>query len=266
MILDEAGSTSYYGQRRFRPKFPNKSFLLAADIDGTLLDDAAGERILKAFVQEHSNSFYLAVITGRSLSSVQALITEGRLPRPDYIGSSVGTELFTCNDASNVSGRKYAARVSEEWEIERIYALGEGEGVRRQVFVDGIPRFRAGFDWDGQLSTLAAFQERLAAETECRILPSYDKFIDVFPPNVGKGEAVHFLQQELGLDFSCVVVAGDSGNDKEMFETGFQGIVPVNALEELKLAACQPWHYHSPFPAACGVMDGLCYFGFVEQL
>jgi hydroxymethylpyrimidine pyrophosphatase-like HAD family hydrolase len=49
-----------------------------------------------------------------------------------------------------------------------------------------------------------------------------------------------------------------------MFETGFKGIVPVNALEELKIVASQPWHYHSPLPAALGVLDGLRHFGFIE--
>jgi hypothetical protein len=49
-----------------------------------------------------------------------------------------------------------------------------------------------------------------------------------------------------------------------MFETGFKGILPANALNELKSAAHRPWHYRSPFPAARGVLDGLCHFGFLE--
>jgi sucrose-phosphate synthase len=247
-----------------QPKSPNKPFLLASDIDGTLLGDAEGEKLLKEFAQVYSDSFYLAVITGRSLLSVQTLIAEGRLPQPDYIGSSVGTELCVCHDAANVLGHKYAARVSAVWSLDRIYTVGEGEGIQRQAFVEGQPRFQAGFDWDGQPSTLAAFQTRMAVEPGYRILPSSDRYIDVFPPQVGKGEVVRFLQQELGLDPDRVMVAGDTGNDREMFETGFQGIVPVNALKELKQRACQPWHYHSPLPAAHGVMDGLRHFGFVE--
>ncbi len=63
-----------------------------------------------------------------------------------------------------------------------------------------------------------------------------------------------------------IVVAGDSGNDRQMFETGLRGIVPVNALDELKVLACQDWHYHSPYPAALGVLDGLRHFGFIEVL
>jgi hydroxymethylpyrimidine pyrophosphatase-like HAD family hydrolase len=89
-------------------------------------------------------------------------------------------------------------------------------------------------------------------------------FIDVIPAPLGKGETVKFLQRELGLDPAQVVVAGDSGNDRPMFETGYKGIVPFNAFEELKAIASQPWHYHSEFPAARGVLDGLRHFGFIE--
>ena len=87
----------------------------------------------------------------------------------------------------------------------------------------------------------------------------------MLPAPLGKGKVVQFLQQELDLDPARVVVAGDAGNDLEMFETGFQGILPVNALEELRSAACQPWHYHSPLLAGRGVIDGLLHFGFIRQ-
>ncbi|MCP4519624.1 MAG: HAD hydrolase family protein, partial [Delftia sp.] len=104
-----------------------------------------------------------------------------------------------------------------------------------------------------------------ARRDECRIVVSYNEYGDVLPAPQGKGNAARFLQQGLGLDPKRVVVAGDSGNDSEMFDTGFQGIVPHNALDELKAVARRPWHYHSPLPVARGVLDGLCHFGFVEQ-
>jgi hydroxymethylpyrimidine pyrophosphatase-like HAD family hydrolase len=97
------------------------------------------------------------------------------------------------------------------------------------------------------------------------IIASYGEYIDVLPNPMGKGKAVEFLQRELGIKSERVVVAGDSGNDREMFETGFKGIVPANALDELKAVARHPWHYQSPLPAGLGVLDGLCHFGFIAR-
>jgi hydroxymethylpyrimidine pyrophosphatase-like HAD family hydrolase len=246
-----------------QPTNPRRPFLLAADVDWTLLGDGQGEAWMRAFVRRYPASLRLALVTGRRLDSVLKLVEEGRLPRPDFVCGAVGTELFACDDPDNALGKKYAAQVSR-WDLQAIYALGEGEGIERQEFVEGQPRFQAGFYWDARPETLAAFRQRLAQRDECRIVVSYNKYIDVLPAPLGKGNAARFLQRELGLDPTRVVVAGDSGNDSEMFETGFKGIVPGNAQEELKVVACRPWHYHSPWPAARGVLDGLRRFGFVE--
>jgi hydroxymethylpyrimidine pyrophosphatase-like HAD family hydrolase len=176
----------------------------------------------------------------------------------------VGTELVDCKDPLNAIGNRYAAQVPPSWDLESIYASGLGEGVTRQEFPSGQPRFQVGFDWDGREASLQGLHHRLAGGTGFHILASFSQYIDVLPEAVGKGRAVEFLQKELKLDPGRVMVAGDTGNDREMFETGFKGVVPVNALDELKRVACQPWHYHSPLPAAQGVLDGLVHFGFAE--
>jgi len=244
----------------------NTPFLLAADIDGTLLGDEDGEASLKALVEGYPQQVILAVITGRSLASINSLIQEGRLPQPDYICSEVGTELYDCHDPFNGLGERYAARTTGSWNLEAIYRLGAGDGVTIQNFLHGQPRFQAGFDWDGRLETLEAFRQRLAELPDCVILPSYDQYIDVMPMTMGKGQAVLFLQQALGLDPQHVVVAGDAGNDRQMFETGLRGIMPSNAMDELKRVAIYPWHYHSRLPAARGVLDGLHHFGLIDLI
>lgn len=240
-------------------------FLLAADIDGTLLGDEAGEAALKDLFENAAGQAKLALITGRSLPTIEPLIQQGRLPQPDYICADVGTELFDCHDAHNRLGQVYTARVAQNWDLKQIYRLGVGEGVSIQDFPHGQPRFQAGFYWDGQPETLLAFRQRLAPLPGCLIYPSYDYYIDVLPAALGKGQAALFLQQHLGLTAAQVLVAGDTGNDRQMFETGLPGVVPANALNELKLAAFQPWHYHSPFSHAFGVLDGLKHFGLASQ-
>ena len=236
-------------------------YLLASDIDGTLLGDEAGESLFHSFAAQNRHAI-LAYITGRHRSSVLALIEEGRLPRPRFVCTEVGTELLDLDDPSNRIGRAYAAQVGADWSLERIYQLGLGEGIRAQEFEHGQPRFQAGFYWDAHPKSLSAFRGRLAPVGGIYIQASYDTYIDVLPIAVGKGQAVRFLQEQLRLSPGRVLVAGDSGNDRQMFETGYRGIVPSNALEELKTLARQPWHYHSPLPAARGVLDGLSYFGF----
>ncbi len=250
----------------YRPTRPNRPFLLAADLDGTLLGDEEGQLAMMALAKTFRSSFRLAFVTGRYEWSVLRVVEEGFLPRPDFICSNVGTDLLDLNDPNNSLGQKYAALVDPEWDLETIYRLGEGEGIRRQDFTEGQPAFQAGFFWDGSQQTLQAFTARLGELHQSHILASYGEYIDVLPNPLGKGKAVEFLQRELGLPKSRVVVAGDSGNDREMLQTEYKGIVPANALEELKTIASRRRHYQSPYPAARGVLDGLCHFGYLEYL
>lgn len=239
-------------------------FLFASDIDGTLLGDEIGEAWLHQFVASQNSHFILAYITGRYCESVLALIEQGRLPRPRFICGNVGTEIIDLSDSSNSIGKAYAAQVPSTWDIEEIYRRGIGDGIRIQEFERGQPRFQAGFNWDARAESLQAFHERISTIDGIYTQTSYDMYIDVFPSILGKGNAVHFLRRQLNLQPRQVVIAGDSGNDRQMFETGYSGIVPVNAFDELKALAKQPWHYHSPYPAGRGVFDGLQYFGFTS--
>ena len=93
----------------YSPTRPRKPFLLAADIDGTLLGNEEGQAALKILARDFHEAFRLAYITGRYEWSVLKLVEEGSLPRPDFICSNVGTELTDLNDPQNSIGRKYAA-------------------------------------------------------------------------------------------------------------------------------------------------------------
>ncbi len=241
------------------------NFLLAADIDGTLLGNESGETLFQQFASRRAGTFTLAYITGRYRWSVLALVNQGRLPRPRFICGDVGTEIFDLDDPANQIGQAFAAQVPADWDLDTIYRLGVGDGISRQEFEEGQPRFQAGFYWDSRPESLAAFNERLSQLEGIYIQASYDTYIDVLPVTLGKGSAVSFLQKQLGFTPQQVIVAGDSGNDRQMFETPYQGIVPSNALDELKEFARKPWHYHSPYPAAHGVLDGLLHFGFLEN-
>jgi hydroxymethylpyrimidine pyrophosphatase-like HAD family hydrolase len=257
-------STSTPFEMWFRAARPIRSFLLASDVDGTLVGDSEGEGWIKALVEGLGENLIFCVVTGRSRNSVLGLVAEERLPQPRYIFSSVGTELLDCSDPSNALGEKFAGQVPTNWNLETLYAAGEGPGVWRQDYPDGQPAFQAGFSWDGQAESLAAFRQRLTDLDQYFIQTSSGMYIDVLPHCLGKGQAALFLQRELHLPPEDVIVAGDDGNDKVMFQTGLKGIAPCNAADELKAVASESWHYHSPYPAGRGVIDGLKYFGLID--
>ena len=92
---------------------------------------------------------------------------------------------------------------------------------------------------DADEMTLAGIEERLAnAGIAARLVYSSNRDLDILPDGVDKGAALSWLCRQLGLSHDDVVVAGDTNNDRSMFDLpGVRGIVVGNALAELKAIA-----------------------------
>ena len=88
------------------------------------------------------------------------------------------------------------------------------------------------------------------------VVYSSNRDLDILPAQTNKGGAAAFLARHWGFQREEVIVAGDSGNDLEMFRQGFRGIVVGNAQPELK-SLRDPCVYHASEHFAAGVIEGL---------
>lgn len=253
-----------------RPADPGRPFLLAADIDGTMIEDPEGEALLSDLVTRaraaHPGSIVLAYVTGRSQESVAALLKTGRLPRPDYICGNVGTSLVDMADPHNAIARRYEARVHPSWDHVAVYETAKGEGLSAQNAEGDFAffnEFQAGFYWDGKPESLSLLHQRLSSYPEVYVLHSLDTYVDILPGALGKGKCALFLGEELGIPPERIVVAGDSGNDRQLFSVGLKGIIPSNARPELLEAIVPGQHFQSRYPAGRAVMEGLLHYGFI---
>ena len=68
-------------------------------------------------------------------------------------------------------------------------------------------------------------------------LKSNPYFMEIFPADAGKGEAVHDLAKLLSVDIKDTLAAGDAENDISMLEAAGTGIAMFNAEESVKKAA-----------------------------
>ena len=57
-----------------------------------------------------------------------------------------------------------------------------------------------------------------------KLYDSGGRNLDIIPRTAGKGAVIRFLHQWLSIPASQVIVAGDSGNDVDMFVPPFRGI------------------------------------------
>jgi hydroxymethylpyrimidine pyrophosphatase-like HAD family hydrolase len=96
-----------------------------------------------------------------------------------------------------------------------------------------------------------------------QVVYSSGMHLDIIPAVAGKGNAIRFVLAQCNLPADNVIVAGDSGNDRSMFDSFSQGIIVANAQPELKevAAAGDSQHYLAQAPYAAGVLEGLRHFG-----
>ena len=107
---------------------------------------------------------------------------------------------------------------------------------------------------------------RLDAEgLEAKVVYSAGRFLDFLPIRSGKGGAVRYLAEALGMPASAVVTSGDTGNDLDMMrpELGFRGIAVGNSAPELAEYR-EPNVYHAEQAYAAGIREGLVHYGWLE--
>ncbi|MGC4391261.1 HAD family hydrolase [Agrobacterium sp. M50-1] len=243
--------------------------LFSTDLDGTVVGDNDATRRFRDFwhALPEARRPLLVFNSGRLIDDQLALLDEVPLPQPDYIIGGVGTMLH--------------AKKRSELESAYTQSLGTGFDPQKIAHVmAGIPgvtmqeeRYQHGLksSWFLHGANDAALGEieaaLVAADIDARIVYSSDRDLDILPKAADKGAALAWLcgQLRIGLDESAV--AGDTGNDRAMFELkNIRGVIVGNALPELVSLAHQDTRFfHATAREADGVVEGLRYWGITPD-
>jgi sucrose-6F-phosphate phosphohydrolase len=226
-----------------------------SDVDNTLLgDDAALEQFANWYAAAKQN-VRLAYNSGRFPRSLARSVETSGLPRPDaYIGG-VGTEIeITATGKTLGDWPPTDAR----WDPTLVRSVLLSHKELRPQPEHLLSKYKVsvyGDDLDD------AFVDRLRRQFEelelnVNVVYSSGRDLDVLPAGTNKGTAIAHLADHWQIPTEHVIVAGDSGNDLDMFRQGFNGIVVGNALPELKtFTAAHVYHAREHY--AAGVLEGL---------
>lgn len=236
--------------------------LFASDMDGTLTGDKLSARVFSRWAAGRSGTGF-TIATGRSINEARRVMRDWDLPDPDFLITSVGTEIWrpARPGAFELCG-EYAGSISKGWRRERIVELLEGSGFTWQ------PQWEQRcwkLSFLGDAGDAARIRKLLSAGTlEARVVHSHGELIDVIPARAGKAAALRFEAERQGLTLADCIASGDSGNDIDMLSLSGRAIVPSNARDGIK-GLLGDAVFHGSKPHAAGVLEGLRAFGLMPE-
>ena len=119
-------------------------------------------------------------------------------------------------------------RLDSEMCNVRLEVVEDYENFLRQGFVKMLIA--------GEPDKLQVLQKKLrdGLGTRANIFVSKPYFLEVLPANCGKGQAVNFLADHLGITRKETIGFGDSMNDEDMIRECGYGVAMCNGFEEIK--------------------------------
>jgi sucrose-phosphate synthase len=239
--------------------------MIVSDIDNTLTGDAAALAEFVRWLDAQRGRVGFAVATGRSLDLTLKVLKEWKVPRPDILITSVGSEIYYGRKLKPDEG--WMRHIRHEWRRDALESvLADVPGLRLQG-PEGQREFKLSYFIDPSSAPPVKEIKSLLRKhhLNAQVIYSHQAYLDILPARASKGQAIRYLAWRWGLPLNAFLVAGDSGNDREMLLGDTMGVIVGNHSEELADLEGRERIYFAHRHCAGGIVEGIQHYRFAEQ-
>jgi sucrose-phosphate synthase len=232
------------------------------DIDNTLIGDKEGVEQLVAWLKQNAGYSVFGIATGRPIDSAVDMLTRHRVPIPDVLITSVGSEIHY--GASLTPDIGWANHIRHLWRRdELVKAMQSIRGIRLQT-EDNQREFKISYivDEHAMPSVEEIYHHLNSLNLRAQVIYSHGEFLDILPLRASKGHAIRYLAYKWGLPLEQFLVSGDSGNDTEMLLGDTLAVVVGNYSEELEKLKGMEQIYFAKAHYAKGILEGMAHYNF----
>jgi sucrose-phosphate synthase len=241
------------------------------DIDDTLLGDDEALQALLDKIEEgrkvrEAHKIGLAFATGRKLNSAQKIIKQERLPMPDFLITSVGSEIHYGHGM--LEDYAWKQHIDYRWRPREIReALVDIPGLKMQP-AEAQGQHKISYFIDPKKApSLRKIQAHLRQmDLHAKLIFSHGQFLDLLPVRASKGLAIRYLAIKWGLPPERILAAGDSGNDEDMLRGNTLGLVVGNHGAELSRLKGRERVYFAKANNAWGILEGIAHYDFLGDI
>jgi len=241
--------------------------LIALDLDDTLLNDERqiSDENVAALQECAKRGIYIVLCSGRAEDAILPFVR-----RLEIAGLEAGRFLVAINGCSifdmHMRQQIFCRKVEPEV-LQRANEIAEGYGFCTEVYTPDTIYYPEYNQWTrldvdlcglkgvedpdyknrlknpytkmlvpGEPEKLLLLQDELKSEFGNRavIFTSKPYFLEILPPDCGKGEAIHWLANYIGIPAENTMGFGDSMNDESMIKMCGYGVAMCNGLETIK--------------------------------
>ncbi len=257
--MDTAKPVDAIGRRLHR-----LNHLMITDIDNTLIyKDNSRLAELLDLLNQNRERIGFGVATGRTLESARAILAQYKVPAPDFIISSVGSEIYYGSDETPEQG--WSTHIAAHWRREKIKKLLEDFDFLQYQEESTQRQHKISYYMEPGKDRVSKIHSCLLRH-KCRynLIYSHDQFLDILPFRASKGKAIRYLSYKWEIPLRNFLVCGDSGNDEEMLRGEPCAVVVGNYSHELESLKGSRNVFFAKSPCAGGIIEGLQHYRFIE--
>lgn len=232
-------------------------------IDNTLLGDAEGLEQFSQVMRANRKKFLFGIATGRRLDSALAVLKTHRIPMPDILITSLGTEIYYAPQL--IADISWTYHIDHLWTpkvLRRI--IGALPGLTPQDKQEQS-RFKISYYYDSSIAPPMEDILTILRQRELSVNPtlSFGQYLDIVPARASKGQAVRFVARQWNIPLERILVTGGSGGDEDMLRGNTLGVVVANRhQEELSILGETEHVYFAERPHAWGILDAIGHYDF----
>lgn len=237
--------------------------MVICDIDNTLTGDPEATARLIELLSQNREKVAFGIATGRTIESALQHLEENKVPVPDILITSVGSEIYYAGADFKDAG--WTTHINYKWERERIRALLSNFSFLKPQETETERQFKISYYLEPDVQHLQAIHDLLSGERlKYNLIFSHQQYLDLLPQRTSKGKALRYLSFKWNLPLNRFLVAGDSGNDEEMLRGEPYGIVVGNYSKEMEMLRGKWRVYFAKETHAAGVLEGIQHYSFLE--
>jgi len=234
-----------------------------SDLDQSLLGDPSMLPEFTKVLKENTRCSSFSIATGRRLDSALKLIKQHKLPFPDTLITSLGTEIYYGHYLTRDTA--WDDHIDYLWKPYKVRnILTDLPGLKLQSKVEQS-RYKISFFYD---STIAPDIDEikhllLQHEQTVNVVFSFGQFLDIVPVRASKGLALRWYSEQWDIPLDHILVAGGSGADEDMIRGNTLAVLVANRHnEELSDLIDLDRVYYTKKPYAAGILDAIEYYDF----